>query len=192
MLKPTFFKTPSALRKWFIKNHLSKKELLLGYYKKATKKASVDWSQSVDEAICFGWIDGIRRRIDDEAYSIRFTPRKEKSHWSAVNIEKVKRLTKEGLMYPAGEAAFKKLDSKNAMQFAYEQKKIVLDKKYEAQIKAKEKAWSFFDNLAPSYKKSTIYWIISAKQEATRLRRLKILIESAEDGLMVPHLRRKK
>ena len=190
MQKAIFFKTQKDLRKWFEKNHLSKGELILGYYKKATKKPSVDWSESVDEAICFGWIDGIRRKIDEESYSIRFTPRNPKSHWSAVNLEKVKRLTKEGLMYPAGVEAFKKMDPKNSKQFAYEQKNITLDKNYEAQIKANKKAWAFFEKLAPSYRKVTIYWVMSAKQEATRQRRLKVLIESSEAGLKIPSLRK--
>ena len=189
MLKATFFKTQNDLRKWFEKNHLNEGELILGYYKKATKKPSVEWSESVDQAICFGWIDGIRRKIDEESYSIRFTPRSAKSHWSAVNIEKVKRLSKAGLMHPAGDAAFKKMDPKNAKQFAYEQAQVGLDKHYEDQIKANKKAWAFYQKLAPSCKKVTIYWVISAKQESTRKRRLLVLIESAEQGLKIPSLR---
>ncbi|MFT5165689.1 MAG: hypothetical protein ACI8P3_000917 [Saprospiraceae bacterium] len=187
MLKVRFFKTQSDLRKWFEKNHLAADELFLGYYKKATKKPSVDWSESVDEAVCFGWIDGIRRKIDEESYSIRFTPRRAKSHWSAVNIEKVKLLTAAGLMYPTGVEAFKKMDPKNS-----EQIKVVLDKNYENQIKAIKKAWVFYEKLAPSFKKSSIYWVMSAKQEATRMKRLQILIESSENGLKIPMLRTNK
>jgi uncharacterized protein YdeI (YjbR/CyaY-like superfamily) len=190
MLKATFFKTQTELRKWFEKNHLTESELILGYFKKATKKPSVEWSESVDQAICFGWIDGIRRKIDEESYCIRFTPRKAKSHWSAVNIEKVKRLSKAGLILPAGEAAFKRMDPKNSKKFTYEQGKVVLDKQYEEQIKANKKAWEFYKKLAPSYKKITIHWVMSAKQETTRIKRLQTLIESSEQGLKIPNLRK--
>jgi len=109
-----FFSTQQELRKWFEKNHLVEKELILAYYKKGSGIPSVDWPQSVDEAICFGWIDGIRRSIDDKSYSIRFTPRREKSHWSVVNIKKVKKLIKENLMFPAGMQAWEKHDNKNS------------------------------------------------------------------------------
>lgn len=190
ILSMIFFKNQLALRKWFIKNHLKKKEMILAYYKKATKKESVDWSQSVDEALCFGWIDGIRRKVDEEVYTIRFTPRKAKSHWSDVNLKKIEVLKDAGLMFPAGLAAFSKMDTKNSRQAAYEKKNIpVLDKKFEAQIKANKKAWEFFSNLAPSYKKVTINWLMSAKREETKLRRLKVLIESSEQGLKIPNLR---
>jgi len=188
-----YFKTQADLRKWFIKNHLKEKEMILGYYKKATKKASVDWSESVDEALCFGWIDGIRRKIDEERYCIRFTPRKEKSHWSAVNLKKIKKLKKEKLMYPAGEAAFKKMDPKNAKNFVYENKDVMtLSKDFEDRIKANKTAWAFFEKLAPGYTKHTIHWVMSAKQEATRERRFKVMIESCEAGLKIPMLRKYK
>lgn len=191
MKNAIYFKTQADLRKWFIKNHLKEKEMILGYYKKATKKPSVDWSESVDEAICFGWIDGIRRKIDEERYCIRFTPRQKKSHWSAVNLKKIKKLKKEKLMYPAGIEAFKRMDPNNAEKFSYEQKnESLLSKDFETKIKANKKAWVFFESLAPGYKKHTIHWLMSAKQEATRLRRLKILIESSEAGLKIPHLRK--
>lgn len=186
-----FFKDQAALRNWFLKNHLKEKEMLLAYYKKSTKKESVNWSQSVDEALCFGWIDGIRRKVDEEVYTIRFTPRKARSHWSAVNIKKIELLKKGGLMYPAGLEAFAKMDPKNSKLAAFEKKNIPqLDKTFEEQIKANKKAWDFFSNLAPSYKKTTINWLMTAKREETKLRRLKVLIESSEQGLKIPSLRK--
>ncbi len=189
-MKPTFFKSSTELRKWFEKNHKIEKELLLGYYKKATGKPSVDWSQSVDEALCFGWIDGIRKSIDDESYCIRFTPRKPNSHWSDVNIKKVAELKTKGLMKPEGITAFEKIEASNAGQFSYEQKIVKLDKEYERRIKSNKKAWKYFSGkLAPSYKKQSIHWVMSAKKEETRLRRLKVLIESSEQELKIPPLR---
>ncbi len=193
MKNALYFKTQGDLRKWFIENHLKEKEMFLGYYKKATKKPSVNWSESVDEALCFGWIDGVRRRIDEERYCIRFTPRKEKSHWSAVNLKKIKTLKKEKLMYPAGLAAFKKMDPKNSEQFVYEQKeKMRLSKEFEDRMKTNEKAWTFFENLAPGYTKHSVHWVMSAKQEATREKRFKVLVESCEAELKIPLLRKYK
>ena len=188
--KIKFFKTPQAFRMWLHENHKIKTELIVGFYKVATKKPSITWSQSVDQAICYGWIDGIRRRVDDEAYTIRFTPRKSTSIWSAVNIKKVEELTKERLMMPAGTAAYSQRQASKSKIYAYEKDEIKLDKAYETKIRANKKAWSFFDNLAPSYKKNSIYHVMSAKQEATRLRRLNILIESSEQGLKIPSLRK--
>jgi len=188
-----FFETPEQLRKWFIKHHENATEFWLGYYKKATKLPSVTWSESVDQALCFGWIDGIRKSIDDKSYKIRFTPRRKKSHWSAVNIKKIAELEKAKLLYPAGITAWEKREASNSKQFAYEQKNVELKKEYLDIIKKNTVAWEYYDNkLAPSYKKISIYWIMSAKQEKTRLRRLNILIESCEEGLKIPMLRKKK
>ena len=192
-MKPIFFATQSDLRQWFEKNSETDKELILGYYKKATGKPSVDWSQSVDEAICFGWIDGIRRSIDEESYQIRFTPRNPKSQWSAINIEKAESLIKLGFMKPTGIELYKKRDKSKSGKASYEQESIELRKDLVQKIKENKKAWDYFENrLAPSYKKSTIQWIMSAKQEETKLKRLKILIESAEEGQKIPLLRSAK
>lgn len=190
-MKATFFDTPEAFRSWLLKYHLSKKELLVGFYKIATKKASITWSESVDQALCFGWIDGIRRRIDEESYSIRFTPRKANSHWSDVNIKKMKELKAKGLLYPAGIAAFKKLNPNNARKASHEQKKVELSSAYLKNLRSNKSAWAYYQAMPPGYKKTTNHWVMSAKQEATRLRRLGILIESCAQGLKVPPLRRK-
>ncbi|MEP1093620.1 MAG: YdeI/OmpD-associated family protein [Cyclobacteriaceae bacterium] len=187
---PTFFSTPDDFRKWLSKNHEVKTELWVGYYKKATKKASITWPESVDQALCFGWIDGIRKRIDDEAYMIRFTPRKSTSHWSNVNITKIKELKKEGLVEKAGLLAWKKRKPERTAQASHEQKKVVLDPTFESEIRKNKKATEFFfEKMAPSYRKQTVWWVMSAKKEETRLKRLGILIESSEKEELVPPLR---
>lgn len=187
--KPVFFASPSKLRAWFEKNHELKTELWVGYYKKATKIPSVDWSQSVDEALCFGWIDGIRKKIDEQSYKIRFTPRNPKSHWSAVNLAKIKTLRKQGLMQPAGLAVYEKRDDKRSKGASYEQQSVRLDPKYERKIRENKKAWPFYVKLAASYKRASIHWVMSAKREETRLRRLGILIQSCEEEQKIPPLR---
>ena len=188
-MKPVFFPRQSDLRKWFEKNSGKEKELIIGYYKKATAIPSVDWSQSVDEAICFGWIDGIRKRIDDESYQIRFTPRNPKSHWSKVNIEKAENLIKKGLMKPAGLKLYKNRDKNKSGRASYEQQNVELREDFIEQLKKNKKAFDFFYNrLAPSYRKATIHWVMSAKQEETKLRRLNILIESSAKEEKVPPL----
>lgn len=191
-MKPTFFKTPQDFRKWLAKNHNTATELLVGYYKKDTGIASITWPQSVDEALCYGWIDGIRKRYDEKSYTIRFTPRRPNSVWSAVNIKKIEELTKKGLMQPSGIAAYEKLKQNKAKIYSFEQdpKNIVLPKAYIAQFKQNKKAWQFFQSSAPSYQKAAIWWVISAKQETTQQRRLNTLITDSQAELKVKHLRR--
>jgi len=189
-MKPTFFPKPADLRKWFEKNHLTEKELLVGFYKNASGKESITWPQSVDEALCFGWIDGIRRSIDDISYSIRFTPRNPKSIWSAINIKKVENLSKLGLMKPAGISAFEKLDPEKSKIYSFEQRSIKFDKKYETIFMRNKKAWVFFSKQVPSYRKPAIHWAMSAKQEETRLRRLNNLINDSEKQQKIAPLRR--
>lgn len=186
-MTPKFFKTKNDLRKWFEKNHNKLNEQWIGFYKTTSGKQSITWSESVDEALCFGWIDGIRKSINNESYMIRFTPRKPNSTWSAVNIKKIEELTKLGLMKPEGIAAYNKKKDSNSKIYTYEQNEISLDKKYESIIKANKKAWEYFDEqLAPSYKKISIKWVMSAKQETTRLSRLKVLIDSSAKGEKIP------
>lgn len=190
-MQPKFFKTKKELRKWFEKNHNKLNEVWIGYYKIATGKKSITWSESVDEAICFGWIDGLRKSIDEESYMIRFTPRKPSSNWSAVNIEKVKILTKLSLMKPEGIRAYKKRKSHKSKVYTYEQESDQLEKRFEKIFKKNKKAWQFFnEKLAPSYKKTSIRWVMSAKQETTRLKRLEILIDSSGKHEKIPLLKR--
>jgi uncharacterized protein YdeI (YjbR/CyaY-like superfamily) len=177
-----FFPTQSDFRRWLEMNHHKETELLVGFYKVGSGKPSITWSQSVDEALCFGWIDGVRRSIDGESYSIRFTPRKPKSIWSAVNIRKVEELTQQGLMQPEGIAAFEKREASKSKIYAYENEPVKLSDEFERQFKANEKAWVFFNAQAAYYKKRAINWVMSAKQEATKLSRLEKLIIISEAG----------
>ncbi len=179
-----FFKNPALLRKWFEKNHEKSTEQWIGYYKKATKKPSITWDESVEEALCFGWIDGLRKSIDDTAYKIRFTPRKPNSFWSLKNMKTMDLLIKEKRMKPAGMAIFEKRKEENTGVYAFEQKVFTeLPKDYVALFKTNKKAWSYFDRQAPSYKKLAIYWVVSAKQEKTRDKRINDLIEASEHEL---------
>ena len=192
-MKPLFFPKQSDLRKWFEKNHEKEKELLVGFFKRDSGRLSITWPESVDEALCFGWIDGIRRSIDEISYSIRFTHRNPKSIWSAVNIKKVENLTKLGLMKPAGIAAFEKLDLNISKIYSFEQRDVKFERKYESIFKRNKKAWKYFSNQVPSYQKPAIHWVKSAKQEDTRLRRLNILInDSAQEQKIAPLRRNQK
>ncbi len=175
-----FFPTPKEFRNWLKKYHKKEKELLVGFYKVSSTNASMTWPQSVDEALCFGWIDGVRKSIDEESYSIRFTPRKSTSIWSAVNIKKVEELSNAGLMTAEGQKAFGLRTEKKSKIYAYEKESIILQKKYENQFKKNKLAWDFFIKQAPSYKKVMIHWIMNAKQEETKLTRLAKTISESE------------
>jgi uncharacterized protein YdeI (YjbR/CyaY-like superfamily) len=188
-MNPVFFPDGSSFRKWLEANHETAKELLVGFYKVGSGKPSITWPQSVDQALCFGWIDGIRRSINDESYCIRFTPRKAGSIWSAVNIKKIEDLTKAGLMRPAGVAAFAKRSAKKSAIYSYEKEPVKLNKKFEQQFKANKKAWKFFHSLAPSYQRTAINWVMSAKQEATRNKRMQMLIEDSAQEQKIKPLR---
>ena len=178
----TFFPTQKHLRRWFEKNHKKEKELWVGFYKVSTGKSTVTWSQSVDEVLCFGWIDGIRKSIDEESYCIRFTPRKPTSNWSAINIKKVEELAKLGLMKPEGLKAFGFRKEEKSKIYAYENSEIVFNKSYEKLFIANKKAWTFYQTTTPTYRKITTRWVMSAKQEATRLKRLDELIRDCSLG----------
>lgn len=180
-MEPVFFKSQKAFRKWFEKNHLSKTELIVGYYKVGTGKPSMTWSESVDQALCFGWIDGIRRSIDEERYCIRFTPRKPGSNWSLVNINKVKELTEKGLMEKAGLDIYNKRKESESGIYSFENDPVKLNDDYINLFMKDKMAWDFFNLQPPSYRKTIINWVMSAKQETTRLSRLqKAINESAK------------
>jgi uncharacterized protein YdeI (YjbR/CyaY-like superfamily) len=182
-MEPTFFPTPADFRAWLERHHATETELLVGYYKKGSGKPSITWPESVDEALCFGWIDGIRRRIDDESYSIRFTPRKPTSNWSSVNIERVAELREEGRMRPAGLAAFERRSEARSGIYSYEQRKAArFDADQEREFRANEAAWSFFQAQPPGYRQQSTYWVVSAKREDTRRKRLASLIELSAAG----------
>ena len=188
-MKPKFFKNQSALRKWFTENHNKKDELLAGFYKKNSGKPSITWDESVDEALCFGWIDGIRKSLDEISYTIRFTPRKNNSKWSTKNINRVEELIRLNLIEPAGLAIYKKRKEENSHTYSFEQRIVKLDEKYENILKKNKKAWEYFQSQVPSYRRPATHWIMSAKQEQTRLKRLQILIKCSEAGEVIPPLR---
>ncbi len=181
--KPTFFATPADFRRWLEKHHATEAELLVGFYKKGTGKPSITWPESVDEALCFGWIDGIRRSLSEDAYTIRFTPRQARSNWSAVNVKRVAELTKEGRMRPAGLRAFEQRAPEKTGIYAYENKHLAeLNAAQERRFRANKKAWTFFQARPEGYRKTAIWWVVSAKLEETRTRRLEQLIERSEKG----------
>lgn len=180
-MPPIFFPTPAAFRKWLKKHHDEERELLVGFYKKDSGKPSITWPESVDQALCFGWIDGVRKGIDDVSYSIRFTPRKAVSNWSAINMARVAELTKLGLMMPAGLRAFDLRREEKSAIYAYENAVRTLAPEDEKRFRANRKAWSYFTKQAPSYQRVAIYWVTSAKRDETRARRLATLIDDSEN-----------
>jgi uncharacterized protein YdeI (YjbR/CyaY-like superfamily) len=178
----TYFRTPAELRKWFRANHAAAAELWIGFYKKDSGKPSITWPESVDEALCVGWIDGIRKRIGQDSYTIRFTPRRKGSIWSAVNIARVKVLTAEKRMRPSGVKAHEaRLENKSGI-YAYEQRRDRLEEPYAGLLKKNKAAWEFFAAQPPSYRKVIGWWIVSAKKEETRVERLKKLIDTSAKG----------
>lgn len=180
-----FFESPRLFRRWLEENHDRATELLVGFYKKDSGKASITWPESVDQALCFGWIDGVRRRIDEISYSIRFTPRKRSSNWSAINIRRVPELTKLGLMHRSGLDAFQHRREDKSRIYAYENAPRTLDSNDEKKFRANKKAWDYFSNRAPSYRRVVTYWVMSAKREETRSRRLATLIDDSAHGRRV-------
>ncbi len=181
-MTPLFFSKQADFRKWLERNHQIEKELIVGFYKVNSGKPSMTWSQSVDHALCFGWIDGIRKSIDQESYCIRFTPRKSNSIWSAVNIAKVEQFTAQGLMCPAGLAIFEKRTDEKSKVYSYEKEELIFLPDFAKQFKANKMAWNYFQLLAPSYRKLSMNWVMSAKQEATQKKRLNELIADCEAG----------
>lgn len=179
-MKPRFFATPAAFRAWLEKNHEKADELHVGFYKKHTGKPSITWPESVAEALCVGWIDGIRRTLDEESYVIRFTPRRRGSVWSAVNIRLVGELEAAGRMKPAGRAAFEARPKKEG--YSYERRDASFDKKRRAAFRKNKDAWKFFDAQPPGYKRLMAFYVMSAKTEETREKRLKRLVEASESG----------
>jgi uncharacterized protein YdeI (YjbR/CyaY-like superfamily) len=191
VMEPTTFEQPQDFRAWLEQHHDTEPELWVGYQKKGSGKPSMTWPESVDEALCFGWIDGIRKRIDAERYMIRFTPRRARSIWSAVNIARVAALTEEGRMRPAGAAAFEARREDRSGIYSYEQRdRAKLDPAFEKRFRAKKRAWATFEAMPRSYRQAAIRWVMTAKKEDTRERRLATLMESSAAGRRVPPLMR--
>lgn len=184
-----FFSSPAEFRAWLEKHYETASELWVGYYKKATGKPTMTWSEAVDEALCFGWIDGKLQRIDEECHRQRFTPRRPSSNWSAINIAKVAELRKQGRMTPAGEAAFAARREDRSAVYSYERRhEASFDAEQDAEFRANEAAWAWFDAQSPSYRQLATFWVVSAKRPETRARRLATLIECSAEGRRVPAL----
>ena len=190
-MEPAFFATLDDWRAWLEKHHRNSRELLVGFYKRGSGKPSITWPESVDGALCFGWIDGVRRSIDDESYTIRFTPRKPVSTWSAVNIKRVAELTAQGLMRPAGLKAYEARKASRIAVYSFEQGPIAFDPAEEKRFRKSKAAWRFFCSKPPSYRRAATWWVISAKRPKTRLKRLSTLIEDSEAGRTIAQLTRK-
>ncbi len=189
---PTFFEAAEDWRKWLEKNHTKSDELWVGYWKKHTGKPSLTWPESVDEALCFGWIDGLRRRIDEETYQIRFTPRRPRSIWSAVNIERFDALLEAGRMTESGRAAFDKKTRERSKVYAYERQNARLSDEFEKRLQNEPRAARFWSSLPAYYKKVTSHWVMSAKRESTRERRLEALISTCAAEERLPQFESKK
>jgi uncharacterized protein YdeI (YjbR/CyaY-like superfamily) len=182
-VKPKFFATAARFRAWLAKNHLTADELLVGFHKKDSGKASITWPESVDEALCHGWIDGVRRRVDETSYTIRFTPRRPRSIWSSINIARMKVLLEQGRVTPSGSAAFERRSDDKSSIYAYEQRAApTLTPAQEKLFRARRKAWAFFTAQAPSYQRLMIFHVVSAKKEETKRKRLAGLIELSAEG----------
>jgi uncharacterized protein YdeI (YjbR/CyaY-like superfamily) len=189
-VKPTFFATPDAFRAWLAAHHDTADELIVGFHKVASGRASITWPQAVDEALCFGWIDSVRRSLDETSYTNRFTPRRKGSNWSAINIKRVGELLEAGLMHPSGIAAFEAREAAKSAIYSYERPVAALDDGAEAAFRANTAAWDWFSARPPSYRRAAIYWVVSAKRADTRARRLATLIEDSAAGRTVGPLTR--
>jgi len=174
-----YFRSPSELRAWFRRHHASARVLIVGFVKRRTGRSGLSWPQAVDEALCVGWIDGVRHRVDAERYRIRFTPRRPRSLWSAVNVRRARALSAAGRMLPAGLAAFAAREERRTAVYSYEQPLAVLEAKLERAFRRERAAWKYFAAQAPSYRKKCLGWVARAKQEATRQRRLQRLIAAS-------------
>ena len=181
-MKPRFFKTPSDFRAWLERHHADTPELWVGFYKKASGKGGITYNEAVDAALCYGWIDGIKKRVDQDSYTHRFTPRRPRSIWSLVNTRRIAELIKEGLVAPAGLQTFQQRDEKRSGIYSYESLRQPLPPAHEKLFKANKKAWEFFRAQPPGYQKLVTRWITDAKKEETRLKRLQIMIDVSAKG----------
>ena len=179
LMKPKFFNSRERFREWLERHHASAKETLVGFHKKNSGKKSITYAEALDEALCFGWIDGVRRNFDETSYTIRFTPRKPRSIWSLVNVRHVERLQKEGRMHPAGTAAFERRTPERTGIYSFENRPRELSAEFQKEFRKNKPAWEFFQKQPPGYKRLMSFWVMSAKKDETRMVRLKRLIESS-------------
>lgn len=185
-MNPRFFATPAKFRAWLETNHATKTELLVGFYKRDSGLQSITWPESVDEALSFGWIDGVRKRIDDVSYTIRFTPRKAKSYWSSVNTKRYAELEKLGRIAPAGRKTFEARDAAVTARYSFEREAAQFEEAAEKKFRANKKAWTYFQAQAPHYRRTATWYVVSAKREETRARRMDTLIEVSAKGELLP------
>jgi uncharacterized protein YdeI (YjbR/CyaY-like superfamily) len=188
-VKPAFFAAPEEFGAWLEEHHESATELLVGFYKKGTGKPSITWEESVEQALRFGWIDGVRRSLGDESYTIRFTPRKPTSNWSLINVAKVEELRERGLMAPAGLRAYEaRTPDRTGVYSSERSEAAVLAPELEQRFRANSEAWQWFSARPPGYRRTATHWVVSAKREETRARRLQQLIDCSAEGRTVPPL----
>jgi uncharacterized protein YdeI (YjbR/CyaY-like superfamily) len=187
---PVTFATARAFRAWLTEHHRTARELVVRCARARAGNPGISYTEALDEALCFGWIDGVRRRVDDDGFSVRFTPRKPKSVWSAVNIRKAKALEAAGRMQPAGRAAFAAREERGSRRYSYESKPEALDPKFERAFRRNRPAWRFFQSQPPSYRRTSVFWVMEAKREETRARRFGTLLECSARGERIPLLRR--
>lgn len=181
-MQPKFFKSQQDFRLWLSKHYADRSELLLGFYKKSARKTGISYSEALDEALCYGWIDGVRKSLNGESYTIRFTPRKPRSIWSLVNVRHVERLKKSGQMREPGLKAFASRQQSRTGIYSFENKPKEFSEEFLNQFKRNKKAWEFFGTQAPSYKRTAIFWVMSARKAETQLRRMQQLIKSSAEG----------
>ena len=184
-MTPVFFRSASAFRRWLEKHHDAATELWVGFYKKHSGKRGISYQEAVDQALCYGWIDGIKKRVDDDGFTHRFSPRRAKSVWSAINSRRVKELQRLGLMMPAGVAAFERRDPARSGIYSFENPVASLPPLLERQFKASPKAWAFFHAQPPGYRRVAVFWVMSAKRDETRTRRLAQLVDASERQVRV-------
>jgi len=188
-IEPTFFADPAAFRAWLEQSHASARELWVGFWKRGSGRPSLTWPESVDQALCYGWIDGVRRSLGEESYAIRFTPRTPRSTWSAKNVKRAEELSALGLMRPPGLQVFAARDPARTNLYSFERELAALEPEEERELRVHEAAWRYFEAQPPSYRKPVLHWIVSAKQAATRRRRFEMLIRSCAAGEPVPPMR---
>ncbi|MGH9773688.1 MAG: YdeI/OmpD-associated family protein [Candidatus Acidiferrales bacterium] len=191
-MKPTFFSSGAEVRKWLAANYAKVSELYFGFYKQSSGKGGVTYFEALDEALCFGWIDGVRKSHDESSFTVRFTPRKARSNWSAVNIRRATELKKLGRMQAPGLAAFEGRDRKRDAPYSYERREAKLPRAYEKEFRANKSAWEFWEAQPPYYRRLINWWVISAKQEETRERRLGALIAASAAGRRIEQILSKK
>ena len=188
-MEPVFFSSPALFRTWLSRNHASAGELLVGFHKVDSGKPSMTWPESVDQALCFGWIDGVRRSLGSESYVIRFTPRRSRSIWSAVNVRRANELRKLGLMRPPGLKVFQARDRMKTNRYSFEREHVRFSRAQTAEFRANVPAWKYFQSRPPGYRKVATWWVLSAKKEETKVRRLATLIADSALGRVIAPLR---